>query len=146
MTITKYSGPYNGPSVPAKILGKPVVAIGANAFKGNTSIDGVYSIPSTVTSVGSYAFSGCTKLKNLSLPSTVTSIGQYAFSGTAITSFIIPSSMTSIGNYSFYNMSKLEKVTIPSKVTSIGTYAFGDRKSTRLNSSHSRSSRMPSSA
>ena len=125
VTITGYHGPYAGPSMPAKILGKPVVAIGAEAFKGNTTLQGVYSLPSTLTSVGDSAFYGCTSLKNLSLPSAVTSIGKKAFYNTAITSFYIPTSMTTIGEEAFYGMKKLEKVTIPSKVTSIATYAFG---------------------
>lgn len=38
-------------------------------------------IPDGVTSIGSNAFSGCTKLKNLTLPSKVKSIGSNAFYG-----------------------------------------------------------------
>ena len=38
-------------------------------------------IPSSVTSIGNYAFSGCSSLSSLSLPEGVTSIGRYAFSG-----------------------------------------------------------------
>ena len=125
VTVTKYSGPYAGPSLPEKVKGKTITAIGAEAFKGNTSLDGIYISSSKITSIGDSAFYGCTKLKNIYLPSTVTSIGQKAFYNTAATSITIPSSMTSIGNYAFYGMSKLEKISIPSKVTSIGQYAFG---------------------
>ena len=125
LTVTKYSGPYNGPSLPEKVKGKTITAIGAEAFKGNTTLDGIYLSSTKITSIGDSAFYGCTKLKNIYLPSTVTSIGQRAFYNTAATGITIPSSMTAIGNYAFYGMSKLESVYIPSKVTTIGQYAFG---------------------
>lgn len=125
VTLTKYSGPYNGPSIPSTIKGKTLTAIGEEAFKNNTTLDGIYLSSTKVTSIGDSAFYGCTKLKNIYLPSTVTSIGKKAFYNTAATSITIPSSMTTIGEEAFYGMSKLESVSIPSKVTTIGTYAFG---------------------
>ena len=39
------------------------------------------SFPASVTSIGSYAFSGCTGLTSVTIPASVTSIGEYAFSG-----------------------------------------------------------------
>ena len=38
-------------------------------------------IPDEITSIGSYAFSGCTGLTSIEIPSSVTSIGSSAFSG-----------------------------------------------------------------
>ncbi len=38
-------------------------------------------IPNSVTSIGSYAFSGCSGLTSVTIPSNVTTIGNYAFSG-----------------------------------------------------------------
>ena len=38
-------------------------------------------IPDSVTSIGSYAFSGCTDLTTVTIPNSVTSIGSCAFSG-----------------------------------------------------------------
>jgi len=125
LTVTKYSGPYNGPSLPEKVKGKTITAIGAEAFKGNTTLDGIYLSSTKITSIGDSAFYGCTKLKNIYLPSTVTSIGKKAFYNTIATGITIPSSMTEIGEEAFYGMFKLESIYIPSKVTKIGTYAFG---------------------
>ena len=61
-------------------------------------------IESCVSSIGSYAFSGCTSLASVTIAGTVTSIGNYAFSGcTSLTSVTIPNSVTSIGSNAFYN-------------------------------------------
>ena len=95
----------------------------------NTLIVGCKStvIPSSVTSIGDYAFSGCSGLTSVNIPSSVTSIGVLAFSGcSSLTSMTIPNGVTSIGEAAFYECSGLTSVTIPDGVTSIGDYAFGD--------------------
>ena len=65
-------------------------------------------IPDGVTSIGSYAFYGCTGLTSVTIPSGVTSIGSSAFSGcTGLASVTIPGSVTSIGDSAFYGCSGL---------------------------------------
>ena len=95
--------------------------------KTNTLITGCKNtiIPSTVTSVGNHAFSGCSDLTSISIPNSVTSIGDGAFwDCSGLTSFTIPNSVTSIENHAFYKCSGLTSITIPNSVTSIGESAF----------------------
>ena len=59
-------------------------------------------IPNSVTSIGNYAFSGCSGLTSVTIPNSVTSIGYGVFSGcSGLTSVTIPNSVTSIGDYAF---------------------------------------------
>ena len=92
----------------------------------NTLIAGCNNtvIPNSVTSIGYYAFQGCT-LKSVTIPNSVTSIGYYAFQGcTSLTSVTIGTGVTSIGGSAFNRCISLTSITIPDSVTSIGSYAF----------------------
>jgi YD repeat-containing protein len=65
------------------------------------------------------------KAGNYSIPSSITNIGSFAFEDcSALTSVTIPSSVSSIGNNAFEHCSSLAGVTIPNSVTSIGSAAF----------------------
>ena len=85
-----------------------------------------YVIPSTVTSIGDWAFAECKSLISITIPASVMSIGRGAFEYCRnLTSVTIPSSVTSIGNDAFGGCDSLTSITIPSSVTSIGDCAFG---------------------
>ena len=117
---------YKNPYIKSIIIESCVSSIGSYAFSGCTSLASV-TIAGTVTSIGNYAFSGCTSLTSVTIPNSVTSIGSYAFGGcTSLTSVTIPNSVTSIGSYVFSGCTSLTSVTIPNSVKSIGDYAFSD--------------------
>ncbi|MBR1883931.1 MAG: leucine-rich repeat protein, partial [Clostridia bacterium] len=106
------------------VIPTTVTSIGAYAFYDCSSLTGI-TIPSGVASIETYAFYGCSSLTGITIPSGVTSISSYAFYGcSSLTGITIPSGVTSISSYAFCGCSSLTSITIPSKVTSIGGYAF----------------------
>ena len=108
------------------IIPSSVTSIGSDAFSFCTSLTSI-EIPSSVTSIGDYAFRSCTSLTSIEIPSSVTSIGNGAFYHcTSLTSIEIPSSVTRIYDYAFEGCTSLTSVEIPSSVTSIGGWAFED--------------------
>ncbi|MGM9866666.1 MAG: leucine-rich repeat domain-containing protein [Lepagella sp.] len=93
----------------------------------NTLITGCKNtiIPNSVTSIGYWAFYGCSDLTSVTIPNSVTEIGESAFSFCfGLTSVTIPNSVTSIGYYAFHDCIGLTSVTIGNSVTSIGSDAF----------------------
>lgn len=64
-------------------------------------------------------------LRQIAIGSGVTSIGKYAFFGcSALVSITIPESVTSIKDYAFYNCPALASITIPKSVANIGSSVF----------------------
>lgn len=86
-----------------------------------------YSVPSGVTSIGSYAFCNYTTLTSVDLPAEVVGIGELAFKDcTSLTSVTLPSGVTRIGEGAFLRCSALISANIPSSVKSIGAKAFAN--------------------
>ena len=116
------------------------------------SMSGAFVIPNTVRFIHSSAFYRCSSLTSVTIPSSVTSIGDYAFGGCSMLwkdtkgvqyeseekvvlidvpelmsgSFVIPNTVRFIHTSAFYKCSSLTSVTIPEGVTSIGDEAFYD--------------------
>ncbi|MFR3812514.1 MAG: leucine-rich repeat domain-containing protein [Ruminococcus callidus] len=64
----------------------------------------------------------------ITIPDGVTSIGEFAFSGcTGLTEITIPDGVTSIERYAFYGCENLTKITTPDSLISFGYNAFGGR-------------------
>ena len=101
-----------------------VTSIGYYAFRGCSGLTSI-EIPNSVTSIGGGAFQNCSGLTSVEIPNSVTSIGDWAFSDcSGLTSILIPNSITSIGGGEFAGCTGLTSITIPNSVTSIGSSAF----------------------
>ncbi|MBO4252206.1 MAG: leucine-rich repeat domain-containing protein, partial [Clostridia bacterium] len=72
-----------------------------------------FTIPDSVTSIGDWAFGGCSGLTSVTIGNSVTSIGYGAFYGcSSLTSITIPDSVTSIGDGAFYGCSSLMSINV----------------------------------
>ena len=101
-----------------------VTSIGEYAFNGCSSLMSI-EIPEGVANIGKNAFRECSSLTSVEIPEGVTSIGDYTFENcNSLTSVTIPESVTSIGKGAFRECSSLTSVEIPEGVTSIGDYTF----------------------
>ena len=133
----------------------------SNYYFGFTKPTGNLEIPSSVidpssglqysvTSIGDYAFYGCSRLTSVTIPNSVTKIGRCAFSAcsgvttvnynatsctnmikpngiscnTNITTLNIGENVTYIPDSAFYGCRGLTSITIPNSVTRIGSWAF----------------------
>ena len=107
-----------------------VTTIGRYAFYGCSGLTSV-TIPNLVTSIGTNAFYGCSGLTSVRLNSNAIVSSYYSSSstigsifGSQVEEYIIGDNVTSIGNNAFWNCTSLTSVTIPKSVTSIGSQAF----------------------
>ena len=86
-------------------------------------------VPSTVKTIGRYAFAGQKNLAaiDISKCNNLTSIEQYAFTLTKINSIIIPSKVSNLGEYCFWKNKELKIVTFKGNaIKKIGQYVFSE--------------------
>lgn len=108
--------------IPSTVEGKPVTAIGENAFS-ECSLNEII-IPEGVVYIGRRAFS-YSNVEIVHLPNSLDEIGEDAFySCNQLTQITLPDGLEYIGESAFCNCRKLESVRIPKTVKNIGYYAF----------------------
>jgi len=89
----------------------------ASAVGTETSV----TVPSSVTHLGTSAFSGYASLVSVSLPNTLATLARNAFfQCTNLVSIVIPNSVTTMGDAVFYGCTSLTSITLPSSITSFG--------------------------
>ena len=104
-----------------------VLYISNHLIKAKTSISGAYTVKGETRSIADSAFSDCTSITSITIPSSVTSICSYAFYYcTSLKNVIFEenSQLESICSYTFYNCKSLTSITISNGVANIGESAF----------------------
>ena len=110
-------------------IGNGVQTIDANTFQNQTTLSSVTfsSGDPSLTTIGDYAFDGCSVLNNITLPVSVNSIGTYCFQNcTSLTSILIPILVSSIPDGCFNGCSSLNDLSILNAqyISSVGTNTF----------------------
>ena len=110
-------------TIPSKLGGYPVTAIGKEAFADCVSLKSVV-IPSGAKKISEAAFFCCTSLVSVKLPKKLESIGEGAFYCTPLKSVTIPDSVQKIGSSAFGFCTKLATLKLGSGLRTIGDGAF----------------------
>ena len=104
-------------------IGDEVVVL-PDYFVSNSKITTV-NIPQSVTTIGGWAFYGCSGLSSITIPESVTRIGGNAFAGCVnLTDIDIPDAVSYIGEQAFANDINLGSVTIGKSLTEIRYRVF----------------------
>ena len=133
LIIVKYLGSSSTVSVPNFLNEKIVKNIHSYCFSSKDKIQSI-TIPNSVISIGSGAFSGCNGLTKVNITDLaawfkITFDNEYAnplnyahhlyLNNTELTEITIPNSITKINNYALCGASLIARVYIPSSVTTI---------------------------
>ena len=81
----------------------------------------------TVTNIGDYAFSNSRELNSVTIPESVTQVGTGAFEGCnklKEVKFAGTSNVRTLGRLAFFACTELESITIPASVDSLGAFIF----------------------
>ena len=121
--VTIPSGILNNTGLEEIVLPSSVKTIGSYAFSNNKSLEKI-NLLDGVRQIEEGAFSGNSKLSVVELPETLTEISRYVFSDTpSLTHINLPSGITNIGTGAFEH-SGLTSIELPKELTEIGYYAF----------------------
>ena len=109
-------------------LPEGLTTIGRRAFDGCSYITQI-TIPSTVESMGWYAFSSCTRIKSVvwnavNCSNSLSQWSPFKDAADVLTSFTIGEGVQYISEYLCYDLINVKSVSIPNSVISIGELAF----------------------
>ena len=97
----------------------------SNTQKNDYALTNV-TLPSTLTSIGSDAFSNLEGLTSIELPAGLVSLGIYCFEGSGLTSVTVPAGITEIPICCFHSCTDLKTIELPDGLLSINDNAFSN--------------------
>ncbi len=100
-----------------------VTAIGDGFVKNNQAITSLI-ISDGVREIGSFAFSGCLNLSDVSIPESVVVIKNNAFAECSKIRNITATGVETIGDHCFEGCTSIENVTFSTLLSEIGSFAF----------------------
>lgn len=117
-----------GKTVKKVVIKSGCTSIGSYAFYSlSTNYIESVSLPDTLRTIGSNAFWLCKSLTEINIPSSVTNIYYFAFSGcSALEKLTLSEGLKTIGSEAFSGCTKLSEITIPSTVEAIAANAFAN--------------------
>ena len=122
--ITGYNGSGKNLIIPELLDGVPVTSIGQQAFVNCATLESV-EIPDSITIMGYWAFSGCSKLKQVKLSKNLKYINMDCFSEcSALESIVIPEGVTQLAQGAFMHCTNLKEIELPSTLEGIYEHAF----------------------
>lgn len=139
VTITGWTGDKETVTslvVPDTIDGKTVTRLGQSSLEDMPLLTSI-KLPSGLESMGVWALSGNTSLKEITIPKTLKKDGigcgnyygigtRNSFSDTALETIILEDGIEAVPSYLCVYQDKLTKVVVPDSVTTVGYRAFGD--------------------
>lgn len=123
--ITEYDGTVGALEIPEEIDGETIIGIGSRAFSDNEYLTYI-TLPKTVTTIGTAAFSGCTALKSISMEN-VTQFGDRTFYNcSALEEAVIAEGAETLPTDMFSGCTALKSVTIPRSVSSAASFSSNE--------------------
>ena len=119
--------PWCYPDVTIKkiVVKSGVTYIGDDAFSRFAYEVTEVSLPKTLTEIGDFAFTSCSKLGKIEFPESITTIGRSAFEGCfALSEVTFHDGLKTVKDSAFYDCVALQYIMLPNTVTSIGDRAF----------------------
>ncbi len=109
-----------------------VIKIGNTSKLNNVSDITFLSLPGSIKEITPYAFSDCSKLREVKINEGITRLSKDMFSGcTALDSVSLPSGLETLGAYAFSGCTSLRHIKLPSGLETLGTEVFSGCTSLR---------------